>query len=155
MSESETYEQAQPRLVADRYWLLRELGRGGMGIVWLAKDQLVRRQVAVKELRPPQGTVRRRASGLPAARAPGSDQRRPHPPPGRRYALRRLPATAADHAVYLIMELIEGPTLAQLIAAQGRLPDAAVAAYGLQLLESWTPPTPSAWCTATSSPPTS
>ena len=135
MSESETYQQAQPRLVADRYWLLRELGRGGMGIVWLAQDQLVGRQVAVKELRPPQGmsdaelgTFLQRAlqesTGAARIRHPGAVTL---------YDV--LPATAADHAVYLIMELIEGPTLAQLIAAQGSLPDAAVAAYGLQLLD--------------------
>jgi eukaryotic-like serine/threonine-protein kinase len=39
------------RLVAGRYQLVAELGRGGMGVVWLAEDQLVGRRVAVEELR--------------------------------------------------------------------------------------------------------
>jgi len=47
--------EAGPRLVAGRYRLAAELGRGGMGVVWLAQDQLVGRRVAVKELRPPPG----------------------------------------------------------------------------------------------------
>jgi serine/threonine protein kinase len=123
------------RLIAGRYRLAAELGRGGMGVVWLADDQLVGRRVAVKELRPPQGlaqdgqqTYRQRA--LQEAR---SAARIHHPGAVTLYDV--LPASDGDDAVYLIMELVAGPTLAQVISQHGRLAEPTVAAFGLQLLD--------------------
>ena len=122
------------RLVAGRYRLATELGRGGMGVVWLAEDQLVGRKVAVKELRALPGmsqaeqqTYRQRA--LQEAR---SAARIDHPGAVTLYDV--LPASDGDDAVYLIMELVQGPTLAQVIAQHGRLAEATVAGFGLQLL---------------------
>jgi len=41
-------------ILAHRYEVLRELGRGGMGVVYLCKDIVTHERVALKRLRPPE-----------------------------------------------------------------------------------------------------
>jgi serine/threonine protein kinase len=131
---SESWDGRQ-RLVAGRFLLLRELGRGGMGTVWLAADEMLGRQVAIKELRPPRGLAGAdlEAQRQRALREARSAARIHHPNAVTLYEV--IPAGADDEAVYLIMEFVEGPTLGELIASEGPLPASRVAHYGLQLLD--------------------
>ena len=122
------------RLVAGRYRLIRPLGRGGMGAVWLGEDQLAGRQVAVKELRAPAGVseaeqdvFRRRA--LAEAR---SAARLTHPNAVTLYDV--IPASPADDAVYLIMEYVDGATLGQVIEREGPLATPRAAGIALEML---------------------
>ncbi len=96
-----------------RYTLRRELGRGGMGIVYLAHDPELKRDVALKVL--PAGTahrdqiVRFRREAEAAAKLS-------HP---------RIVSTYdvgfADGRHYITMELVNGGSLAQRIRERGRL----------------------------------
>jgi hypothetical protein len=125
---------AEGRVVAGRYRLTRQLGRGGMGAVWLGEDELAGRLVAVKELRAPAGVTEAeqevfRKRALQEAR---SAARLAHPNAVTLYDI--IPATSEDDAVYLIMEYIDGATLAQVISRDGPLSEPRTAGIALQLL---------------------
>ncbi|GAA1876787.1 serine/threonine-protein kinase [Pseudonocardia ailaonensis] len=60
-----TQEDEQPgRVVGDRYRLSAQLGSGAMGTVWSGYDEVLRRKVAVKELKVPRGIPEREALAM-------------------------------------------------------------------------------------------
>ncbi|HTB70545.1 MAG TPA: serine/threonine-protein kinase [Solirubrobacteraceae bacterium] len=93
-------------LVLGRYRLRERLGAGGFGVVWSAYDELLRREVAVKRI-----ALAPEEDGERASREALASARLAHPAIVALYE-----ACPADDAFYLISELVDGATLARLIA---------------------------------------
>jgi eukaryotic-like serine/threonine-protein kinase len=129
-----TQEQvrAEARLIAGRYALLREIGRGGMGVVWLAEDRTIGRRVAIKELHLPDDVAPEEKTVfeervLREARAAG---RLNDPGVVTVYDVLREHGTT-----FIVMELIQAVTLSQLVEDRGPLPPDTVARIAEQLLD--------------------
>jgi serine/threonine protein kinase len=123
---------ADRRLVAGRYVLGGSLGRGGMGTVWRADDVLLGRAVAVKEVELPVGPpgpdrVALRERALREARAAA---RLNHPG-----VVTLHDVVEADDRLFLVMELVEAPTLRDLVDGSGPVGRAAAARVGLELVD--------------------
>ena len=122
---------SEERVIAERYVLHTEIGRGGMGVVWRAEDRVIARPVAVKEMRLNDTvTAEERADFeqriLREARTAG----RLNDP-----AVVTVYDVAHDTgSVFIVMELVEAPTLAQLVRRSGPLSPQTVADIGRQVL---------------------
>ncbi|WP_182481599.1 serine/threonine-protein kinase [Nocardioides immobilis] len=105
--------------VADRYALDREIGRGGSGAVWLARDEVLGRLVALKRIGVPHG-----ASASEVARAEREARlaaRVNHP-----NVISVFDFVNDGDQHWLVTEYVEGTTLAQMIRKRRRLsPDEA------------------------------
>jgi hypothetical protein len=101
-------------LVAGRYRITGRLGRGGMGTVWRAEDELLHRPVAVKELHLGDGeSASHRDRALREAR---SVARIRHP-----HVIVVYDVQEQDGRPWIVMELIDGRSLADILAEDGPL----------------------------------
>jgi predicted Ser/Thr protein kinase len=116
-------------VVAGRYRLLTRIGQGGMGVVWRAHDELLRRDIAVKELHVRIGVdsdfharqVLREARAAAQLRHPG--------------VVAVHDVVVDDGRPLILMELVEGRSLAETVRQQGPLPEQRVAEIGVRVLE--------------------
>ncbi|WP_347059093.1 serine/threonine-protein kinase [Blastococcus sp. HT6-30] len=120
------------RLVAGRYRLESQIGGGGMGTVWLARDELLGRQVAVKQVLSPLGAddkqideQRQRAlrEGRIAARLS-------HP-----HAISVYDVALEGGAPWLVMEYLPSRSLAEVLGTEGVLQAGLVAQIGAQVAD--------------------
>src|SRR4051812_6411235 len=123
------------RVVAGRYRLCHVVGRGGMGVLWAARDEVLGRDVAIKELRPAVGTPGEpdAAACERALREARAAARVTHPS-----AVTVFDVVEEDGLPWIVMELLPSRTLADVLAVDGSLPPSAVARIGLDLLDALT-----------------
>ncbi|MFF0885767.1 protein kinase [Streptomyces sp. NPDC003456] len=111
-------------LLAGRYRLDVEIGRGGMGEVWRAYDETLARAVALKLLLPQDtdatATSRFRLEAQTAGRLN-------HP-----HVVGVLDFGEFDNRLYLVMELVDGDSLSQVLATSGPMPAERVAVLAAQ-----------------------
>jgi serine/threonine protein kinase/alpha-tubulin suppressor-like RCC1 family protein len=101
------------------YTLLGELGRGGMAVVFRARDRELGREVAVKVVRPRFAADEEAVARL--AREARTVAQLEHPNIVGVYSIRHL----ADRSVALVMQLIPGRTLKQAVTEGGPFDSAA------------------------------
>ncbi|MGW7689488.1 protein kinase domain-containing protein [Streptomyces asiaticus] len=117
------------RLIGGRYQLGNRLGRGGMGTVWRAYDQMLAREVAAKELNVASDDHEYQRRLRRALREARTVARVHHP-----HVVGVHDLVEHDDRLWIVMELIDGPNLARRIADDGPLTPSHTAALGLQLL---------------------
>jgi serine/threonine protein kinase len=120
-----------PRRIAGRYRLVRSLGQGGMGRVWLAHDEMLRRDVAVKELvpSPSLSNADQRERYERAMREARAIARLDHP-----NVVRILDVLHVDGEPWIVMEFVASRSLQQVLVEDGPVPPVQAARIGLAVL---------------------
>ncbi|MGB7665923.1 MAG: protein kinase [Candidatus Acidiferrales bacterium] len=114
--------------ILSHYLITSELGRGGMGVVYRAHDQLLNRDVALKLMR--EDVVKqseRRARILVEARAASALN---HPGITTIYDV----GETAEH-LFIVMELVQGQTLRDRLSSTGPMEALALTRLGAQIAE--------------------
>ncbi|MFF5291802.1 serine/threonine protein kinase [Paractinoplanes globisporus] len=118
-------------LIAERYRLVGTLGEGGMGRVWQARDELLGRDVALKELILPRGLSAAEVAELRerAIREARSAARINHP-----HVVRIFDVVHAQDGPWIVMELVTSRSLYDMVREDGPMRPERVARIGLDVL---------------------
>jgi eukaryotic-like serine/threonine-protein kinase len=119
------------RVIAGRYHLQAPIGRGAMGTVWRGRDELLHRDVAVKEVQVNAlaMAVGSQVSYEPALREARAAARLSHPS-----VVTVFDIVEEQGHPWIVMELVPGRSLDQVIAEDGPLPPQHAADLGTRLL---------------------
>ncbi len=119
------------RLVYGRYALQATLGKGGMGVVWRARDTILEREVAIKEIALPAAIPISERDALRARvnREARAAARLTHPS-----AVTIYDVVEEEGTSYIVMELVDAPTLAELVKSHGPIAPESAAVIGLDVL---------------------
>jgi eukaryotic-like serine/threonine-protein kinase len=109
----------------DHYFLEKLIGSGGMGAVWVARDEQLGRRVAIKLLNP--GTFSDQTHRLRFRREAQAASALAHP---NIVTIHEIGSFGGDD--FIVMELVEGGTLSDVISPGGLDPEQAVS-YGIQI----------------------
>jgi len=118
-------------VIAGRYRLLDQVGRGGMGAVWRARDELLERDVAVKQLHvepEPLAPEKREVRHQRAMREARITARLHH-----QHAVPVFDAVEHEGRPFLIMQYFPSRSLQEVLAEHGTLPAAVVARIGAEV----------------------
>ncbi|GAA4207665.1 hypothetical protein GCM10022252_71660 [Streptosporangium oxazolinicum] len=117
--------------LAGRYRLMAGLGRGGMATVWRARDEILHREVAVKEVTIPDHLTGPEREVLleRTMREARLAARLNHPNIAAVYDVLR-----ADDRLWIVMQLVRSRNLAEVVAEEGPLPAPVLARVGLEVL---------------------
>ncbi|MEU8437394.1 protein kinase [Streptomyces sp. NPDC029216] len=127
-------DDAVGRVIAGRYRLQRKLGAGGMGRVWLAHDQELACDVAIKEIAFPPDTPRaERESRITRARGEARHSARLR---GNPHVVTVYDVVEEEGLPWIVMEYVPGASdLGQVVDEHGPLPPAETARIGLAVLD--------------------
>jgi eukaryotic-like serine/threonine-protein kinase len=121
---------AADRVIANRYALKTRLGPSELGRVWHAQDTLLGREVVVREILFPPWLAgpERRATQASVLRQAGAVARLNHPG-----VVTVFDVVADHHGIFIVTELVQAPTLADLVRTEGPLPPRRVAEIGAEV----------------------
>ncbi|MEV0730790.1 protein kinase [Polymorphospora sp. NPDC050346] len=119
------------QLIADRYRLVEPLGQGGMGRVWRARDEVLHRDVAIKELVPPPGLTEdeRREMRERSLREARAIARLNHI-----NVVRVFDVLRTDADPWIVMEYVPSRSLQDVLASDGPVTPARAVEIGIGVL---------------------